>query len=305
MGYYFSLQFKLLNRRCLEFGLQPALAYPLSLLVFVGLSFYLYERFGFAPYILLFFAFGSLSALSERERNFFLENCYSKRKYRAILLLKNTAVALPFAAIFICQSNIIPFAILLSIALMLALLRLNGNMNFYIPTPFSRQPFEFAIGFRKTIWLFPLLVFVLVQGIVVDNFNLGAFALAVVFFTSMSYYSEPEKLQYVWIFAQQPKGFIWRKIKTAMLHVSILTLPLLAVLAIFFPGYIPVLIGLQCLGYAYLAATILAKYAAFPRQISLPEGLLLGASFAFPPLLLFSIPFFLKKSIQQLNQILS
>ncbi|MBK7030860.1 MAG: hypothetical protein IPH45_17355 [Bacteroidales bacterium] len=52
----------------------------------------------------------------------------------------------------------------------------NSRWNFTIPTPFSKHPFEFAVGFRKTFlaWLFAY--FLTIMAISVGNFNLGVFS---------------------------------------------------------------------------------------------------------------------------------
>jgi hypothetical protein len=46
-----------------------------------------------------------------------------------------------------------------------------------------------------------------VVAIVVKNMNLGIFALSLVFFTALSYFSKPEQAYYVWVHAETPKIF--------------------------------------------------------------------------------------------------
>ncbi len=304
MRYYFSLQGKMLHRRFVEFGVQPLVGYALVVLVFIGLSLYLFNKIDFAAYLYVFFGLSSISALSERRRNEFLETSFSKKKYLATRTVENMLMALPFAVFLLYKIQLLLAALLLLAAMLMAVIRWRNSFVLSIPTPFYKRPFEFAVGFRKTLLLFLLALFVLFQAIAVDNFNLGAFSLALVFLICMSFYSEPENLYYVWIFAQKPHAFLFEKIRTALLYTTILSFPILAILIAFYPENMWILMVIQCLGYLYLSAIILAKYSAYPQPMSVPQGLLLGASFALPPLLIVTIPFFYKKSTEQLKGIL-
>ena len=46
------------------------------------------------------------------------------------------------------------------------------SLNFSMPTPFSKNPFEFTTGFRRTLLIFPLAYALTVIAINVDNLNL-------------------------------------------------------------------------------------------------------------------------------------
>ena len=62
---------------------------------------------------------------------------------------------------------------------------------------------------------------------------------------------------------------------------------------------------LYFLTFFYIALFILMKYAAFPRVINLPTGIIFFGSILFPPILLVLIPMYYSKSIQKLNPILT
>lgn len=108
----------------------------------------------------------------------------------------------------------------------------------------------------------------------------------------LTYYSELEADYYIWIHAQKPKGFLWHKIKTSLFYSSILSLPICGALCGFYPHYSHIILAVQILGYSYLSCFILARYAAFPHPISLPQSILFAVCFVMPPLLLLVIPFF-------------
>ena len=47
------------------------------------------------------------------------------------------------------------------------------NFNLTIPTPFSKKPFEFSTGFRRSFFMFPIAYILTFIAIRVDNFNLA------------------------------------------------------------------------------------------------------------------------------------
>ena len=143
------------------------------------------------------------------------------------------------------------------------------------------------------------------MGISVGNFNLGVFSLLVIFLTSFSFYTQPDSQFYVWIFSHTATSFLIDKIKIGIGYVTILALPILLGLGYFFPEKSSLLLIFLGLGYLYLGTIILAKYAAFPRAMNLPESILIVASVFFPPILLFVLPFFYRRSIKNLNTVLS
>ena len=76
-----------------------------------------------------------------------------------------------------------------------------------MPTPFSKNPFEFTTGFRRTLLIFPLAYALTVIAINVDNLNLGIFSILLIFLIVLSFYSKPEEEYYVWVHADTPKSF--------------------------------------------------------------------------------------------------
>ena len=186
----------------------------------------------------------------------------------------------------------------------MSILNFSNSFNFTIPTPFSKKPFEFPVGFRKTFYIFPLAYFLTYQSILVGNFNLGAASMLLIAIVILTYYSKPENEFYVWAFNLSAKDFLINKIKTGLIYFTILSLPIIISLIIFFPNETTTLIVFLLLGYVYIITIILAKYSAYPNEMNLPEGMLIGMSLMFPPILLGIIPFFYSKSIKHLKPIL-
>ncbi len=143
------------------------------------------------------------------------------------------------------------------------------------------------------------------MSIYADNFNLGIAALILVFLICITFYLNPENEFYVWIFNLSPGKFLVKKILTALLYSTMISLPVAMALMIFYPGEILVTGGFLLAGYLYLATIILAKYSSFPHQINLPQFLILTVTVWFPPLLIAVIPFFYRQSVKRLNEILA
>ena len=219
-------------------------------------------------------------------------------------MLENSIIALPFIIFLIYKQLYVPVLILVSITMLMAIVNINSTYNYTIPTPFYKKPFEFTVGFRNTFYLFFLAYFLALIAVSVSNFNLGGFALLFIFFVSYSFYSKPENEYYVWSFSKPPNEFLSEKIKIALIHSTILNFPVLVILGIFFLHEINTTLLLTVSGYVYLITIILAKYSAYPNEMNLPQGILIGISLLFPPVLIVIIPFFYFQSTKRLNNIL-
>jgi len=305
MKYYFTLQYKILNRHLRAFGLYPILGYLLGVILFVAGSLYLFSKTEYAAYIYAFLALSPLSLLSETKRTDFLKSCFSVQDYSKIRMSENLILIFPFLIFLGFKKEWLVLLGLTFVAILLAKIHFKNQLNYTIPTPFYKKPFEFIIGFRTAIGMIGFAYFLTIMGISVGNFNLGIFSLLVVFLTSFSFYAQPDSQFYVWIFSHSSATFLLDKIKIGIGYITILALPILLGLGYFFPEKWRLLLLFLGLGYLYLSTIILAKYAAFPRAMNLPESIFIVVSVLFPPFLLFVIPFFYRRSIKNLNTILA
>lgn len=304
MIYYFKLQYKMLNRHIFDFGIAPIIAYILVFLLFIIISLFLFIKTEFAEYIFAFISISLIAKLSEVNRNEFLKSCFLSVKYLKIRLIENTLIVIPFFLLLWYQNKLLTAFFLLFFSSVLSFITFKNKLNFTIPTPFFKYPFEFITGFRKSFYLFIIAYFLSYKSITVDNFNLGLFSLFLVFFNSLSYYFNLESKFYVWIFSLSPKKFLLRKIKTAILYSTALSLPISIMMSIFFFDKILILLAFQLLAYIYLLTVLLAKYSNYPEKISLFLTFFIVFAFAFPPLILVAIPYFYKKSSKNLTLIL-
>lgn len=305
MKAYFILQYKMTGRRLLDFGLKPLIGYTLLLAGFIALSIYLFQKTGFAEYFYLLISLSFVMQLSETKRNDFLKMCFSKKEYIKTRAIENMIVILPFIVFLIAKSLFFPAIILILIAGLLALLNFKTTYSLPVPTPFHKRPFEFTVGFRNTFYLFAFSYCLTVIAIAVHNFNLGIFSLLLVLLIISGYYTKPENEYFVWSYSLTPLRFLEEKIKTAILFSSLLGLPIIVALCIFFFDNILTLLLSMLFYYLYLITIILAKYSNYPEEMNLVQFFLIAVSLLFPPALIIIIPYFFNQSVNRLKSILA
>lgn len=292
------------NRKFEDEGFSPLLAYILLTALFIGLSIYLFYKTEFAQYIYLLLALTLIGKLSETRRTEFLKICFGDIQLKKIRITENLIYSIPFFA-FLLYKQLFGYAGLLWIlTTILALVNFRTTVNFTIWTPFSKKPFEFTTGFRNTFYVFIAAYLLTIIAVLVNNFNLGVFSMLLVFVTILSYYSKPENEYFVWAHNQKPKVFLLSKIKTALLFSSSIVLPIVLILAIFIPQNIGIILFFLVVGLAFLISVIVSKYAAYPDEINITQGIFLALCIWFPPILIILIPYFFKKSENSLSRLL-
>lgn len=298
---YFQLQYRMMNRGLRAIGLHPFVAYVLGLGLFVGISEFMFNRTSFAPYVLVLIAWSILLSKSERGRTEFLIIAFGQKKSKEIRLLENGLWSIPFLLMLLFHAQFLIAVLLLVGSFLLAVYHFNSSFTYTMPTPFYRNPFEFAVGFRNSFFVFIIAYLLTVLAIAIDNFNLGLFTMLLVFLVTLTFYVKPENEYYVWNYACKPAAFLFRKLKVASVYSAMLALPIGISLGLFYPAEINSLLLFAAIGFGFLWTLVLAKYSAYPNELHLPEGLLLALCIYFPPLLLGLLPFFYIKSVRKLN----
>jgi hypothetical protein len=295
----------MLNRRIIDFGLPLLIGYALLPFVFILLSNYLFENTEFANYAYGLFALSLVSKLSNPKRNDFLKSIFNKKKYQNLRIIENIIYCIPFTLFLVYKKQFVFAFILNLLVIIFTLLNFSTNINVTIPTPFGKKPFEFTVGFRKTFYVFPIAYFLTYISVSVGNFNLGVFSMILIGMTSFSYYSKIENEYFVWNYNLSSKEFLLEKIKTCLIYFSLLSLPIIITLAVYFFDEINILIIFFLLCNSYLTAIILAKYSSFPNEMNMLQGILITISLMFPPMLFIIIPLFYSQSIKKLNTVLN
>lgn len=274
---------------------------------FIALSTYIFLKVDKASYYYSLLALLFVFRSEDQRKNEFLKGSYSREDYYKIKVVENFVIVLPFTIFLIIKGWI-----LLSIAVILFSVFFTifsdqmrrNTIEFTLPTPFSRFPFEFTRGFRKNIIIFFLAYCLVIISIIVKNFNLGVFALIITHYTSTFFFVRPEKNFFVWMHSQKSVGFLLYKIKTTLLNGLLLTMPSSLVLMMAYPQNFLIVFFVQLVGLLIVVLSLLLKYSTYPNELNIIQLFIIALSFAFPPLILFFIPFFFSKSVKRLKSIL-
>ena len=303
MNEYFKLQY-LMTKRKLSDGSSLIVGYFLALvivLVFISLSIWLFRYKTYAPYMYIFVSLYFTTKLSEIKRNDFLKIHFGNSRYRKVRISENLIIALPFVIFLLYKHYFLPTIFLVIITVVMALFSFKTTYHLTIPTPFSKKPFEFTVGFRNSFFVFFITYGLAIIAVTVDNFNLGVFALLLIFLTVLGYYLKPENEYFVWSYSLTPSKFLIEKVKTAFVFSSCLCSPVLILLGIFYFENLDILLLCMLLGNLYLITMILAKYSAYPSEIDLARVMIMVICLIFPPMLIAMIPFFANQSVNKLK----
>lgn len=301
---YIQLQIRMTNRMFKEMGISPLFAYLIFLVGFIGISILLFHKTSLAPYFYLLIFITLSLKLSETRRTEFLKFTYKDNYFKRIRLLENLLLALPFFVFLLFKMEFIVALSLLLIASLNSIIQIKTIGHFTTPTPFSRKPFEFLVGFRKSIFIFPLIYALTGIAIYIGNFNLAIFSLLLVFVVILNFFSQPEEDYFVWIFNQKPKHFLFSKMRISLVYSTVLMLPSFSILMLVYYNDFLIISGFLLIAYLLVITVIVAKYSAFPKEMSIVQGFLFVISLFFPPLLLFVIPYFFNQAVKQLNSYL-
>lgn len=305
MRHYLSLQFRILNRQLDEFGIKPVYGFLVGALIMGGMTMYLWAVTEYAPYVYALLGLSMTSLLADPGKINFIRQHFPGGDLRRIRATENLIVVFPFViGLVVYQEWLMAMAVMI-VALVLSYSSASPSFSIVIPTPFSRNPFEFTTGFRKNIFVLVLAAFLLVMAIIYSNANLGLFACALVLLLSLTFYMSAEQTYLVWIYNRNPAGFIMLKIRNAILSASLLFLPFAVTFLIVFPSHSLYLLAIYILGLLYLTTSILGKYAFYPSAMNLPQGIVMALSFWFPPILLFLIPYFYRRATDKLQPYLT
>lgn len=304
MKFYFELQLKRAKRKLEDIGIHPYLGFALGILGFVLMSGYLFSAIQYASWVFSVLAVTLLFRLSEIERNDQLRLIFRTKEYIQLRFIENGVLLVPFLLVLMYYNHLIVAGALIVFGGLLAITGKFKSRSFSVYTPFKKIPFEFIVGFRRFYGVLLVIYFLILKSVEVDNFNLGLFSLGLIFLIAMASYITPEEKYFVWIFSVDSKNFLKHKIVYGLIGSSVLSVLALCVLCFYFSEEILMILMIQCLGYVFLATVILAKYAAYPKEISLAQGLLIGLSLWFPPMLLGVLPFLYVRSKQKLELIL-
>ncbi|MBN2829171.1 MAG: hypothetical protein JXR56_02495 [Candidatus Cloacimonetes bacterium] len=304
-----KLYLNLQRRRAFRQIIRMDMGIEAGLLILFGLfscfSFVLFLHIANYQYFYLIIVLQFLFSLSSSKHVDFLRFTYNKSDFVKIRLVENMLVSLPFTCMLILSGNFLTAAILAGSAVFLVSVNQKIRTSYAIPTPFYKHPFEFIVGFRISFILIFLCYYLTFIALDYNNFYLGIFVIVALSVLSTIFYIKVEDTYFVWIYAYKAKGFLIRKVKTAITAFIILSLPPILVLLFMKPENILITITFVMGTIALVTAGVLSKYASFPEDISFRDSIILLLSMLFPVLLFFSVPHFYLRARKQLMEFLN
>lgn len=300
---YFKIQFRRCKRTIIETGIPLLIAYP----IFIALFFLVFHLLSLYPFwascIISLSNIQILFNLSDYDRNNFLKSIYHEKDYYRIRIVENLLVSSVSIILLSITENYWHTALIILACILFLFTTTIRFWKTSLPTPFTKKPFEFILGFRRT-WLLILVIYLLGSiGLLYGNENLGLFCVFCISICCSFYYQDPENIYFYWSNNRKPVTFLIYKIKRGILQLSILILPLIILFLILFPSSYLKIILVWFLVTLLIPTVICIKYAVYPRKISITEGLMLSLCLSFYPLVLALIPYYISKAIKNLRNL--
>jgi hypothetical protein len=304
MKQYLQLHYNLLLRQFKDFGIEPLLGFIFVIVFFVFFSFSIFVKLPYPQYFYALVPFSFITMLATKNRNDFLKVAYPKNEYLKVRVVENVLVVIPFIIFLLFKQCFLIALILPFMASFFVFVKTNNNFNPVLPTPFYKNPFEYLVGFRKSILIIVAAYFITFMAVKVMNVGLGYAIIILLSFVCSSFYAKPEPVFYVWQSSSSAKTFIHNKMAIAVMHFCFLILPIVILFCIRFPQSIATIGLLFCAGLFFVLTSLLSKYASFPQAISPTKAMALMFTAWFPPLLIVFSYVFYFQSIKSLQAIL-
>lgn len=304
LKYYFSLQYRRLLRWFDDFGLPPIIGLPLALILFLGFSLLLLSKEDYIPWIYGLCAIFYCTQWADTDHQIFLNRLFKKSEANKIRIVENLLITAPFIIALLIDQQYLVVALLIFLAMTTVVVPYSRIPQPSIPTPFRNRPFELSQGFRS-YWPYHLIQYsIALIGLNVANQNLVLVMIGSIYISVFSYYKKPEHSKLIWIHDIDSYQFIKLKITNAIIGSSLLVLPIGILSIIYFNNLLLPVLLIMLIGCILLSMIILAKYSAYPRSINIVQGILICICIVFPPLILFVLPLFYRKSINAIKPIL-
>jgi hypothetical protein len=301
--HYFNLQFNLTSRKLKDSGFHPLFAFSFGLAMFLTVSYLLFQASEYAVYFYLLPLIFIFNLLAKKKRNIFLQSVFKTKEYREIRLIENMLLTLPFIVVSLYFKVFLYPVLAFPLLVIFSFFMIDSRNSMSLPTPFLKHPFEFIIGFRKSILLFIGILIICIYGVYVLNYALAAFSIALLLLLVISYIAVLEHVYFVWIYNKTATQFLMYKMKITFLFSFLIVFPFAVIILFYFSTYLWITLGFILLFLIIACLAILVKYSVYPAEINIPEVILIASTVIFPPLLLLTIPYFYSKAKNQLNRL--
>lgn len=304
MKYHFNLQYLRFKRDWKSVGINPFLGICIVACSFIIFSEVIFNKINYSSLLYLLTALIIISTFGGEIRNQFLKSIFPPIKFRKLRLLENLFAAAPFSFFLVLKNHYLIAILTLVLSSILSLYNKVALKGIRIPSPFSKNPYEFTVGFRGN-YIFTLAIYSLTFiSVYYHNFILGLLSLLSIFLLCLTFYSVKDPIYYVWIHSQSSKVFLRNKIRIALRYSFSLSLIILLPLFCFYSSRIELILLILTVGLLYVVLGILATYANFPSKRTLSQNIQFYFAIFIPPFLLFVIPNMYSQAIRRLKEYL-
>jgi hypothetical protein len=303
--FYIKLQIKRFHRKILDIGGNPLISYVVLALAFIAISETLLSNLSYLNYSYILLALYFVSTRNRDKQDEFLSTTLSRSDYYLLRSCENIIISLPFLGYMLFKGMVINSLLLIALSLSMIFVRSKKSNQIVIPTPFSRRPFEFTVGFRLSFWMFIIIYYISYQAIKHENFNVGLFSIYAICVVCSLFSFKQENVELVMTFNKSRIAFLNYKIITALGYSFMLCIPSIIALSIYNPTGLHLIALVLIIGLLLVTANSIVKYTSFPNEINLREGMLSMLSPIFFPLVIITLPFFYYQSYKSLEGILN
>ncbi len=296
-----KLEWKRLNRRLKDWGLAKELIILtlfIALILLTILAKKSFILFSILSYLLI------QSAMGVKENQFY-KSILQEKNYLFFKRCKMVLYALPFLGILMYYGQWLHvLGVLTLVTLIPERLNTFSITNGSIPSPFPTFSYKHNISFRKYFFLQLALLFLIIPAYKYHNFRLALFSVISIQIVIQlgAFLIEPRT--YIQIHSRNSNQFLWQQVKNLWIHFIRWPGPIIALLLLLFPHewiWFVVVIILVMLHGTYW---IFLMYSKWPKEIQIPDVLLILISIWFPPLLILMMPFAFKKASENLKTVL-
>lgn len=281
---YLGLKKKIFDRHFSDINIYPSIGYVFILGIFYCITMLIYiTQSQYATPIYLTICLYFTNKNNNINKNIFLKLCFNRSTFYMIRVTENLITTLPFCIGLLFHQEYIYIPIVILSAIILAITPRLRLTSITLPTPFGNHPFEFSLGFRRTILIYPIIYGCFIMSIIHNNLNLSIAMLVLLLLISMSFYSNNEAPFYIWVYSKTPHSIITYKVYTACKYSLLLTSPIYCILLLCYPyKTIYILLSIP-IWIIYIITIIVTKYATYKFQSETGKSIIYFIALIVPP----------------------
>lgn len=264
---YISLRLKQFARFYSFNGMHPLMGIPLTALLFVALSAYIYYRLPatYAAWVYCAVTIGAITELQNAKSNNFLKQLLSRPAFFKVKLPENLLILLPFVVMMCWQQSWLQLLVVVFFTIPYSFYnsKLPRPQLKAINTPYRGYAYEANFGFRTVFFAYVLYALLLVVGCAVQNVYLLLVPFFLLLFFIQTIYTKMEAPMYIWVYRTTAGAFLRKKFNTLAINYGITFAPFLLLGLVFYTAEWEILLLCFVSGLIATTGSMLIKYHFF------------------------------------------